>query len=173
MELNYQYFQHFAKNLFWPQVVKYYVPISVLLAAVLTFGHFYKIGINFTESLPYSVFLIIKDSKHEIKANDYVSFEWQSNTFYPQGLHFVKQIKGVPGDEVRLVDRKFYIGDEGLGYSKPVAKNGMLLTAGLTGTIPKDHFYVYAPHPDSLDSRYAITGWVSLAHIEGRAIPLF
>jgi conjugal transfer pilin signal peptidase TrbI len=32
---------------------------------------------------------------------------------------------------------------------------------------------VRAPHPDSLDSRYALTGWVTQAQIIGRAHVLF
>ncbi len=39
--------------------------------------------------------------------------------------------------------------------------------------MPIGSYYVRAPHPDSLDSRYALTGWVSLSQIFGRAHALF
>jgi conjugal transfer pilin signal peptidase TrbI len=32
---------------------------------------------------------------------------------------------------------------------------------------------VRAPHPDSLDSRYALTGWIAEDQIIGRAYALF
>ena len=41
------------------------------------------------------------------------------------------------------------------------------------GTLPDAAYYVRAPHPDSLDSRYRLTGWVSQAQIIGRAHALF
>jgi conjugal transfer pilin signal peptidase TrbI len=47
------------------------------------------------------------------------------------------------------------------------------LALGPTGVIPANHFYVYAPHKDSLDSRFALTGWIPLERVSGRAIPLF
>ena len=39
--------------------------------------------------------------------------------------------------------------------------------------LPANYFYAYAPHKDSLDSRYAMMGLVSYDRIQGRAIPLF
>ena len=38
---------------------------------------------------------------------------------------------------------------------------------------PAGRYYVRAPHPDSLDSRYRLTGWVSEEQIIGRAYALF
>ena len=39
--------------------------------------------------------------------------------------------------------------------------------------LPAGRYYVRAPHPDSLDSRYRLTGWISDAQIIGRAYALF
>ena len=41
------------------------------------------------------------------------------------------------------------------------------------GVIPAGHYYVYAPHKDSLDSRYALVGWISEEEIIGRTFSLF
>jgi len=47
------------------------------------------------------------------------------------------------------------------------------LEKGRVGVIPLGHVYVNADHQDSLDSRYALMGWVPNEIILGRAIPLF
>jgi conjugal transfer pilin signal peptidase TrbI len=50
---------------------------------------------------------------------------------------------------------------------------GLPLELGPTGILPAGRYYVRAPHPDSLDSRYWLTGWISDAQIIGRAYALF
>ena len=59
------------------------------------------------------------------------------------------------------------------GQAKTVARDGRALLPGPTGVIPSGRFHVYAPHPDSLDSRYAITGWIRQDQIIGKAHALF
>jgi conjugal transfer pilin signal peptidase TrbI len=60
-----------------------------------------------------------------------------------------------------------------MSSAKPRSQTGEPLVLGPTGVIPANHFYVYAPHKDSLDSRFALTGWIPLERVSGRAIPLF
>jgi conjugal transfer pilin signal peptidase TrbI len=60
-----------------------------------------------------------------------------------------------------------------VGYAKTVSRQGQPLDPGPTGTLPPGHYYVRAPHPDSLDSRYRLTGWIADAQIIGRAYALF
>jgi conjugal transfer pilin signal peptidase TrbI len=59
------------------------------------------------------------------------------------------------------------------GQAKTIARDGRPLLPGPTGVIPSGRFHVYAPHPDSLDSRYAITGWIRHDQIIGKAYALF
>ena len=54
-----------------------------------------------------------------------------------------------------------------------MSRSGQPLAPGPTGTLPTGRFYVRAPHPDSLDSRYALLGWISESQIIGRAYVLF
>jgi len=42
-----------------------------------------------------------------------------------------------------------------------------------TGVLNADEYYVQAPHLDSLDSRYRLTGWIAANRIIGRAYALF
>jgi hypothetical protein len=46
------------------------------------------------------------------------------------------------------------------------------IEAVYTGTIPPHHYFMSAPNPDSLDSRYALVGWVDEQSIIGRAIEI-
>jgi len=41
------------------------------------------------------------------------------------------------------------------------------------GVIPEGHYYMYAPHPDSLDSRYSMVGLIGQPLILGKTIPIF
>jgi conjugal transfer pilin signal peptidase TrbI len=46
-------------------------------------------------------------------------------------------------------------------------------TLGPVGIIPDGRYYVAGSHPDSLDSRYRLTGWVSRQQIVGKAHRVF
>ena len=60
-----------------------------------------------------------------------------------------------------------------VGTVKPVSREGEMLAPGPTGVLPEGRYYVAAPHPDSLDSRYALTGWIDATPIIGRAHAVF
>jgi len=85
----------------------------------------------------------------------------------------VKIVAGMPGDTVKERDREFYVNDSPVGSAKPVSRQGTPLEIGPTGVIPPGQYYVKAPHPDSLDSRYRLTGWIPQTQIFGRAYALF
>ena len=85
----------------------------------------------------------------------------------------MKIVAGVAGDTVSQIGGNYFVNDSHVGTVKVTSRTGMPLEAGPTGVIPPDHFYVQAPHPDSLDSRYGLTGWISKAQIIGRAYALF
>ena len=144
-----------------------------LLAALATiwFNAHYTVALNVTESLPVRFFLV---HLGEIpKRGDYVAFHWPGGGPYPVGATFIKVAAGVPGDSVTQLDRDFYVNCRPTGLAKRMSRQGLTLEPGPTGTLPADSYYVHTPHPDSLDSRYALTGWVSRAQIIGRAHALF
>lgn len=156
------------------------------ILAVLILQIFFRIDINgVTHSLPGHVFVTVK-AWRTVGPGDYVTFEWQGGGPYVKGTNFIKIVKGVAGDEIRVTsDGEFLLypsragtvvnqlGGESLGRAKPVSSKGVPLERGPTGIIPDGHFYVYAPHPDSLDSRYALTGWIRKDQIVGRAFVIF
>ncbi len=142
------------------------------IASLLVTAHFFTLGLNVGESLPGTVYLIHKTDR-DVRTGDVVAFRWHGGGPYDAGLTFTKIVAGVAGDTVRFVGRDVYINDVYLASAKPFSRNGTPLVLGPTGVIPPNRFYVYAPHPDSLDSRYAITGWIDTAEVIGRAQRLF
>ena len=153
---------------------------------VLIFQVFFRIDINgVTKSLPGHVFLTVKTWR-TVGPGDFVTFEWQGGGPYVKGTNFIKIVKGIGGDEIKATPDGYFflhsprvgtmvnqLGGEALGHAKPVSSKGVPLERGPTGVIPQGYFYVYAPHPDSLDSRYALTGWVSQRQVVGRAFVIF
>jgi conjugal transfer pilin signal peptidase TrbI len=102
-----------------------------------------------------------------------VAFRWPGGGPYPAGVTFVKVIAGIAGDEVTRADRDFFVNGAHVGEAKSVSREGAPLELGPTGVLPPGRYYVRAPHPDSLDSRYRLTGWISEEQIIGRAYALF
>jgi len=144
----------------------------VLLAATALWFHaHYAFGLNASPSLPYRLFLIHKGEMPG--RGDFVAFRWAGGGPYPAGVTFIKMLAGVPGDEVTRDAQGFRVNGTPVGLPKPVSRQGQVLEPGPTGRIPDGRYYVQAGHPDSLDSRYALTGWIHLSQIIGRARALF
>jgi conjugal transfer pilin signal peptidase TrbI len=144
--------------------------LLLLLAAGLFQAHF-ALGLNASPSLPHRLFLIHKGELPQ--RGEYVAFRWGGGGPYPAGVTFVKVIAGMAGDAVTRTDRDFFVNGTPVGQAKTVSRQGIPLELGPTGILPAGRYYVRAPHPDSLDSRYRLTGWISDAQIIGRAYALF
>jgi conjugal transfer pilin signal peptidase TrbI len=128
----------------------------------------YQIGMNATFSLPQTFFIVKRDAP--VAKGDYVAFIWHGGGPYAKGKSFIKQLAGGAGDTVAEKNRQFYVNGQALGVAKPYSKFGVPLDMGPTGVIPPDKFYVATPHPDSLDSRYALTGWIDRSQITGKVV---
>ena len=86
---------------------------------------------------------------------------------------YLKTVRGLPGAIVTVdADRTIRIDGVAAGRAKTHALDGRPLEAVRPGTIPPGHYYLYADHPDSHDSRYAEIGFVPRARILGRAVAL-
>jgi conjugal transfer pilin signal peptidase TrbI len=144
--------------------------LLLIVAAALFQAHF-SFGLNASPSLPHRFFLIHKGELPQ--RGDYVAFRWPGGGPYPAGVTFVKVIAGMAGDTVTRADRDFFVNGTHVGQAKTVSRQGLPLEPGPTGLLPAGRYYVRAPHPDSLDSRYELTGWVSETQIIGRAYALF
>jgi len=150
----------------------YGVSYLSLVAAIVYTGMHFTLGVNVTPSLPYTVCLIVK-GEFTPRRGDLVAFRWPGGGPYPAGLVFSKRVRGLPGDEVRAVGRDFLVNGQPVGRAKESSARGELLALGPTGVIPAGHYYVAGAHPDSLDSRYALAGWIRREALIGRAHVLF
>ena len=151
---------------------RYFIWILLFIGSLFAFSYRFTIGINASSSLPHHLYLIDKSNK-AVEKGAYISFRWHGGGPYGKGVSFTKQVKGVPGDVVTVQDSEFFINGVPVGKAKPRATTGQILKPGPTGVIGEHEFYVFAPNPDSLDSRYALTGWIKDSAVIGRAIVIF
>ena len=172
-------YQHNAHSLFKAllQLIGRFKGTLVVSTLLLVIGaERYQLALNCTDSLPQTLFLIDKKAQG-LSRGDFVAFRWVNGGPIPNGIIVIKEIRGTSGDEVshrQQNDRlTFSINRETLGTIKPLSQKGDPLTPGFVGAIPEKHFFAFAPHPDSLDSRYALTGLIRHDQIVGRAYPLF
>jgi len=142
-----------------------------LVVCGIWFQRHYALGFNCSPSLPYSVFLIHKGEA--VGRDQLVAFRWAGGGPYPAGVTFVKYLKGLPGDLISREGRRYAINGWPVGEAKTHSRQGLPLEPGPVGRLPPGRYYVQAPHPDSLDSRYALTGWIHESQILGRAHVLF
>ena len=86
---------------------------------------------------------------------------------------YLKTVRGVPGMRVAVgEDRTVYLDGEPVGRAKSHALDGRPLAAIAPGVIPPGHYYLFADHADSHDSRYAEIGLVPRGRILGRAVAM-
>jgi conjugal transfer pilin signal peptidase TrbI len=149
-----------------------WILVAILLSGLAVWGqHHYSFGLNASPSLPYRLFLIHKGEMP--RRGDFVAFRWAGGGPYPAGVTFIKVLVGVPGDQVSHEPEGFHVNGSPVGAPKRTSRHGEVLAPGPTGCIPNGRYYVQADHPDSLDSRYALTGWIRQSQIIGRARALF
>ena len=141
------------------------------LAGALWFHSHYALGLNATHSLPGTLYLIERGALPQ--CGEHVAFRWAGGGPYPAGVTFIKVLAGQPGDTVARDGATFIVAGTALGQAKPTSRRGEPLEPGPTGTLPEGRYFVYAPHPDSLDSRYALTGWIAREQLIGRARAIF
>lgn len=144
-----------------------------LAAAGFTYcGTHYRIALNMSDSLPQSMYVVVLDSK-PTAVGDFVAFEWQRNAFYRRDWVFVKRIAGLPGQKVSVINRTVFIDGRLVGYAKPQSSRGVPLEPIKEGIIPAGYVYAQAPHADSLDSRYSVTGLIQSSRVVGKAYAIF
>ena len=143
---------------------------AAVIGAVWFHSH-YALGLNATHSLPGTLYLIERGTIPQ--RGEYVAFRWAGGGPYPMGVTFIKLLAGQPGDTVTRDGATFVVAGTAIGQAKHFSRRGDSLQPGPTGTLPEGRYFVFAPHPDSLDSRYALTGWIAREQIIGQAHALY
>lgn len=152
-------------------MMRLFIKVMLITFLINLFKNHVIILINTTCSLPQKVFLVIKDKA--FNKNEYIAFYAPYNRFYDNEVPFIKKVGGIADDKMTEINRLFYINYQKIGYAKLFSSKGIPLTKAKTGIIPKGYYFVYSPHPDSFDSRYAEIGLVPQERVIGRAFPLF
>ncbi|MBM4206954.1 MAG: hypothetical protein FJ190_02685 [Gammaproteobacteria bacterium] len=135
----------------------------------------YRLAINQTPSLPYTLFLICLDKN--VETGGFIAFKWHNGDPYPDGYIFAKRLLAGPGKIVTKKGRDFTVGDRTLvgkevGLSlKKLFPNDELHDG--KNTIQLGKYFVAGDHEYSLDSRYNLLGLVDEKDVIGRAYPIF
>lgn len=146
--------------------------VPLIIIGFLYFQSRYQLGLNVvTPSLP-SRLVLIEKGVHPSRGEMF-SFRWHGGAPWPDGAGFLKIAAGMPGDIVSVEGRNVYLNGKWMGVAKERTSSGEPLSVIAPGTIPPGRIYAYAPHPDSLDSRYAKTGLIPQQEVIGVAHELF
>jgi conjugal transfer pilin signal peptidase TrbI len=154
------------------RIVRRVVMVASLLTAALWLAYpRYRFVVAPTASLPYTLFWVHVGELP--RRGDMAALYVPRNRFYPDGMGFVKILRGLPGDVVTEKHRLFSINGLVVGHAKPASREGFPLALGPTGVIPAGFYFFWTPHKDSYDSRYADIGWIAEKDIVGVAHPIF
>jgi len=148
-----------------------FVGLAAVAAWIAFVGFGYRFSENLTSSLNGHVYVYKVGEPWQ--KGDLVAYRWKGGFGYPAGATFIKIVAGVPGDVVKREDRTFLVGNQYIGVAKVKAKNGKPMEAAAGGVIQPGEYFLSTPHPDSLDSRYAVSGNVKQMHIIGMAREIF
>ncbi len=144
----------------------------ILLLGVIVFMVSFKSALFFgkSNSLPYKLYFLIKGNNWQ--KDDLVAIK-NFATRYTQNQHFTKQIVGVAGDLITVVDDYVLVNGIKCAKLKLQTKDHRKLTPIVAQTIPQRYLFVLAAHNDSFDSRYQEFGLVREDYIEGKVYPVW
>ena len=145
--------------------------------AVFVLSQHVAIGWVWTESVPANVVLVLKGTAP--RPGELMAYAYEGGPIggWKRGDLFIKYAGAMGGETVHRDGQHFWAetkrGRVDLGDAKPQSRKGVPLEAAHGGVVPPGYIHAYAPHPDALDSRYAIAGLVRREAVLGRAITLF
>jgi conjugal transfer pilin signal peptidase TrbI len=151
------------------------LPMVLLLIADRLIAPHYRLAYNESDSLPGTLFLVRVGELPTCGPDlgEYVQFRMRKDARWYQGDRLLKVAKGCPGDVLSIVDRHIYINDWPAGEAVPVLNDGTPMAMITAGAIAEGHYYMWASHPASFDSRYAEFNVIPSQQIIGAATRLF
>jgi hypothetical protein len=183
----------------WPQIRRSLPRDLAVLAAVFVVSRFVGLAWVQTDSVHTRVALLLKGVA--VRPGDLAVFAYDgdalpryyadsalrglmlkralvSSTAGPaRGTGFVKVLFGVDGDRIEVRGRDVILhtrrGSFAMGRCKERSRNGDPLEPIAEQVIPPGQVYMWAPHVNALDSRYAVMGLVRADRLAGRAIALW
>ena len=145
--------------------------VLLVCAAAWASTLWFSVALNMSHSLPGTLYVIQKHGGFQ--RGDLAAYHWHGGAGYPRGTIFIKRVAGLPGDTVRRVDSAYWVDERAIGLAKPTSKAGRPLQPSASGVIAANDYFMATPHPDSLDSRYAISGNIPLSNFIGKAYEIF
>ena len=151
------------------------LPMVLLLIADRLIAPLYRLAYNESDSLPGTLFLVKVGELPTCGPNtgEYVQFRMRKDTRWYQGERLLKVAKGCPGDVLSIVGRHIYINDWPAGEAVPALNDGTPMAMITAGVIAERHYYMWASHPASFDSRYAEFNVIPGQQIIGAATRIF
>ena len=142
--------------------------IGLFLSSLILISQFMIVRWNLSNSLPGRMF-IGTTWDFTPKRGDIVSFD---HPMFPAPI--AKVVVGVAGDSVDILRGHAIVNgsDRGIILDKS-PKSGKPLTAIQPCIIPEGYIYVWAPHPESFDSRYQDIGLIHISRIKERLWRVF
>lgn len=152
-------------------------PVHALVSAV---SDRYIFALNLTESLPEWVFWVERVTEQGDPAmrevidglgyGDRIAFfvgEGARDHYRPDTV-FVKKVRGVAGQVVTVDENRIvHIDGQPVAKAKSESGRGFPLEPIQQGAIPDGKVFVWTPHEDSYDSRYADIGLVDYSRLVG------
>ena len=151
------------------------LPMLLLLLADHLIAPHYRLAYNESDSLPGTLFLVKVGQLPECgpHTGEHAQLRLRDDARWYQGDRLLKVAKGCPGDVLRIVDRQIYINDWLAGEAAPALNDGTPMAMITAGVIADGHYYMWASHPASFDSRYAAFDVVPSQQIIGAATRIF
>ena len=123
--------------------------------------------LNASSSLPQTLFLATRFpppfAKGQIVSIDHPTL----------GLPVGKIVGGMPGDCISISDNVLFLNEKEIGKIQAISKSGKTYSPINEGIIEEGSYFVYTPHPDSFDSRYAEFGLIREEWIAEVLWPIF
>lgn len=179
----------------WPHVRKALARDILIVGVVVVAAQYLAVAWVTTESIGATAVLLFKGAA--ARQGDLVAFVYRGQqlpNYYPEsrwlelqealgqrvdragpalGQGMVKVLLGLPGDRVEVRGREVWLhtpqGLQRVGLAKAASRAGTPLEVVAPQVIPPGHVFVWAPHPDAFDSRYAAMGLVATSTLLGRA----
>ena len=127
-------------------------------AIAFWFHAHYGFGLNASPSLPHRLFLI---HKGEMPGRGRLrGLRWPVADRTRRASPSSRCSPACPATRSRATRRDFHLNGVPVGVPKPVSRQGQLLEPGPTGHAPEGRLLRASRTPDSLDSRYQLTGWI-------------
>ena len=160
-----------------------------VIIAIYGITRYYQLGWNVTTSMPQRLWVMHAGDK-DFKSGDYMMIKFHD--FRMKNLndfeYVVKQVGGIGGDLIMVMDWKGYAANEnrdkpsliyilpdGVGYPvfEKLSGNYFSPLTIKSMTIPNNCYFVHGQHHPTFDSRYKEFGLICESQIYGKAYPIF